>query len=149
QAVRVTVELKNDKASGLGMPLPAGKWRVFKADGAGRELVGEDQGGHTAKDETLRLTLGDAFDVVGGRTVLDEGLPGPRGFPLSRKVKVELRNHREDAVTVTVREHAEGAWDLADSDQEWKREDAGSFTARLDLKPGETKDWDYTLKTKD
>ena len=84
QAVQVTLEMKNDKASGLGLPLPAGKWRIFKADGAGRELVGEDQSGHTAKDETLRLTLGDAFDVVGERTVLEQGLPRSASRPMKR-----------------------------------------------------------------
>ena len=148
KAVQVTVELKNDKASGLGMPLPAGKWRIFKADGPGRELVGEDQSGHTAKDETLRLTLGNAFDVVGERTVLDESGPDPSNHQRLRKVRVELRNHRDDAVAVTVREHADGRWDLADIDQEWKREDAGSFTAKLNLKAGETKAWTYSVKMK-
>ena len=148
QAVQVAVELKNDKASGLGIPLPAGKWRVFKADGAGRELVGEDQSGHCAKDETLRLTLGDAFDVVGERKVLEEGPTNGRGEPAYQKVQVELRNRRDDAVAVTVREHAYGRWDLSDSDQEWKREDSATFTAKLELKAGETKRWIYTVKYK-
>jgi hypothetical protein len=148
QAVKITVELKNDKASGLGLPLPAGKWRIFKADGAGRELVGEDQSGHTAKDETLRLDLGNAFDVVGERTVLEESGPDPSNRQRLRRVKVELRNHRDDAVAVTVREHADGHWDVSDSDQDWKREDAGSFSAKLDLKGGESKTWTYTAKMK-
>jgi hypothetical protein len=148
QSVQVTLELKNDKASGLGLPLPAGKWRIFKADGAGRELVGEDQSGHTAKDETLRLTLGTAFDVVGERTVLEQGPPNGRGQPAYQKVQVELRNRRDDAVAVAVREHAYGRWDLSDSDQDWKREDATTFTAKLELNPGETKRWTYTVKSK-
>ena len=59
---------------------------------------------------------------------------------------MELRNHRDDAVTVTLREHAYGRWDLPDSDQDWKREDAGTFTAKLELKAGETGCWTYTVK---
>lgn len=147
KAVQVGLELKNDAASGLGLPLPAGTWRVFKADGNGRELLGEDQAGHTPKDETLRLKVGDAFDLEGERTVLSEE-PDTRGRQGSRQVKVELRNHRDEAVTVKLREHAWGKWDLSDSDQAWKREDAGAFTAELALKPGETKTWTYTLKMK-
>jgi hypothetical protein len=146
KAVKVTVELKNEQASGLGLPLPAGKWRVFKADGAGRELVGEDLCGHTAKDETLRLDLGNAFDVVGERTILEESGPDPSNRERLRKVKVELRNHRENAVAVTVREHADGRWEISDSDQDWTRENADSFTAKLDLKAGESKAWTYTVK---
>jgi hypothetical protein len=146
-AVLVTVELKNDKAAGLGLPLPAGKWRIFKADGAGRELVGEDEAGHCAKDETLKLTLGNAFDVVGERTVLADE-PRRGGDQASRQVKVEIRNRREEPVTVTVREHAWGQWDLGASDAEWKRVDAGTFSAELSLKAGEVKDWTYTVRMK-
>jgi hypothetical protein len=145
--VLVTVALKDDQASGLGAPLPAGKWRVFKADGAGRELLGEDQSGPVAKDEAVKLTLGAAFDVVGERTVLADE-PRSASHQGWRQVKVELRNRRDEAVTVTVREHAYGQWDLSDSDQAWKRVDAGTFTAEMTLKPGEVKDWTYTVRLK-
>jgi hypothetical protein len=147
KAVQVTVEIKNEKAAGLGLPLPAGKWRVFKADGQSRELVGEDESGHNAKGETVKLTLGNAFDVVGERTVLSED-PDTRGRAASRQVKVELRNRRDDAVTVKLREHAWAKWDLSDSDQAWKRVDANTFTAEISLKAGEVKSWTYTLKMK-
>ncbi|MDH4261274.1 MAG: DUF4139 domain-containing protein, partial [Gammaproteobacteria bacterium] len=50
--VDVWLTLKNDKASGLGMPLPAGRIRISqqdKADGS-LEFIGEDRIDHTPRD---------------------------------------------------------------------------------------------------
>src|SRR5262245_12839295 len=68
--VDVYVRFKNEKANQLGMPLPRGKVRVYKADDADGtlEFVGEDLIDHTPKDETVLVKVGQAFDVVGERT---------------------------------------------------------------------------------
>ncbi len=72
QKVSVLLELVNSRANGLGLPLPKGKVRVYKADSAGsHQLVGEDAIDHTAKDERVRVKMGDAFDVVGERVQRD------------------------------------------------------------------------------
>jgi hypothetical protein len=62
--VDVWLTFRNNKASGMGMPLPAGRIRVSqqdKADGS-LEFIGEDKIGHTPKDEDVRVKLGTAFD---------------------------------------------------------------------------------------
>ena len=47
------------------MPLPAGTVRVYHADSKGGiQFIGEDTIQHTPKDETLKIYVGDAFDVV-------------------------------------------------------------------------------------
>ena len=53
----------------MGMALPKGKVRLYKRDEAdgSLEFIGEDQIDHTPKDETVKLHIGDAFDVVGER----------------------------------------------------------------------------------
>ena len=62
-AVRLT--FKNDKASNLGLPLPEGVLRVYKADSKGRIFfVGEDRIRHTPENETVKLSLGEAFDIT-------------------------------------------------------------------------------------
>src|SRR5262245_36613308 len=72
QKVKVVLEIKNDQASGLGLPLPKGVVRVYKKDKSGAEqFVGEDQIDHTPKDEMVRLQVGDAFDVVAERSQTD------------------------------------------------------------------------------
>jgi hypothetical protein len=72
QKVSVFVELTNSKANNLGVPLPKGKVRVYKADQSGsQQLVGEDWIDHTPKDERVRIKMGEAFDVVGERIQRD------------------------------------------------------------------------------
>ena len=67
------LEFRNDKASGLGVPLPAGRIRVSRLDAADNslEFIGEDVIDHTPRDETVRVQLGSAFDVVGERKQVD------------------------------------------------------------------------------
>ncbi len=54
--VRTLLEFRNDKAGGLGVPLPAGRLRVSRLDAAdgSLEFIGEDVIDHTPRDETVR-----------------------------------------------------------------------------------------------
>jgi hypothetical protein len=99
------LEFRNDSASGLGVPLPAGRVRVSKLDAAdgSLEFIGEDVIGHTPKDETVRLKLGNAFDVVGERRQVDF-LLNSAGKLLEEEIEIRLRNHKTQPVEVTVRE---------------------------------------------
>ncbi|MFZ2506864.1 MAG: hypothetical protein WAW79_00120, partial [Steroidobacteraceae bacterium] len=104
--VDVWLTLRNDKASGLGMPLPAGRIRVSqqdKADGS-LEFIGEDKIDHTAKDEDLRVKLGTAFDVVGERRQTDFTV-NSKGRVMEEAFEIKVRNHKEQAVDVIVREN--------------------------------------------
>jgi hypothetical protein len=49
----------------LGVPFPAGTFKVYQKDAAvdGLTFLGEDEIGHTTKDETVRLCIGEAFDI--------------------------------------------------------------------------------------
>ena len=54
----------NSKASGLGVPMPKGKVRVYKSDGESVEFIGEDMVDHTTMKEDVKLKIGEAFDIV-------------------------------------------------------------------------------------
>ena len=62
--VNVIVEFANKEEQNLGVPMPKGKVRVYKSDGESIEFVGEDLIDHTPKNETIKLKIGDAFDVL-------------------------------------------------------------------------------------
>ena len=63
QKVGTYVEFANKKENRLGMPLPKGVLRVYKADSDGSlQFIGEDRIDHTPKDETIKIKMGDAFD---------------------------------------------------------------------------------------
>src|SRR5437867_9555440 len=72
QKIAVYLEIKNSKENRLGLPLPKGKIRVYKADGSGsQQFIGEDWIDHTPKDERVKIKMGNAFDLVGERTQKD------------------------------------------------------------------------------
>ena len=101
--VDVYIRFKNEKANNLGMPLPAGKVRVYKkddADGA-LEFIGEDVINHTPKDENVLIRIGQSFDVVGERVQTDY----KAGQHWAEETfRISVRNHREEAVDMLVRE---------------------------------------------
>ncbi len=105
--VGVFMTFKNDEKSGLGIPLPKGKVRVYKRDDDGKEqFIGEDQIDHTPKDEELKLYLGNAFDIIGERAQID--------FKSSKRtaeetIQIKVRNHKNEPVEVQIYEHP-GRW---------------------------------------
>lgn len=112
QKVAVKLEFKNDKESQLGMPLPLGKVRVYKEDKAGKslEFIGEDNLEHTPKDEKRRLTMGNAFDLVGEWKQTDT-----KNFGRSNRMsyEVKLRNHKDkEPVVIAAIEHFGGEWEM-------------------------------------
>jgi hypothetical protein len=111
QKVSVFVELTNAKANNLGVPLPKGKIRVYKADKSGsQQLVGEDWIDHTPKDERVRIKMGEAFDVVGERTQRDWRKIG--GSTYEVEWEISLRNHKKEDVVVSVIEPIPGDWEV-------------------------------------
>ncbi len=124
--VMVTVEFENAAASGLGMPLPAGVVRVFQRDkDESLELAGEDRIEHTPKNETVRVSVGGAFDIGAERKQMDMKQVTPRLVETS--YEITLRNHKAEAVEVTVVEHAYGDWEIVESSAPAKKKDATTF----------------------
>jgi len=128
--VTVELEFTNSQDHGLGMPLPAGKVRVYKKDEDGAlEFVGEDQIDHTPKDEKVRIYLGNAFDVKGERTQTNFRKLSDRSGEETYQIK--LRNHKKEAVTVVVVEHFRGDWRISGETHPYTKKD--SRTAEFEI----------------
>ena len=114
--VGVFVEFDNKESSKLGLPLPKGVLRVYKKDSAGNaQFVGEDNIDHTPKNESVRLKLGDAFDVTADRKQTDfKLLPNPQKGHSAYESAFELtlKNAKKEKVTVTVQEPIGGDWKI-------------------------------------
>ncbi len=109
--VRVVIEFPNKADAGLGIPLPAGKVRVYKASpDKSLDFVGEDSIDHTPRDETVRLYVGNAFDLVGKRTVTDYKKIGTNSYEEACCIK--LRNHKDEDVEIMVIERFYGEWTI-------------------------------------
>jgi len=135
EKVKVYLELVNDDASGLGMPLPKGIVRVYKKDESGAEqFAGEDSIDHTPKDERVKLFVGEAFDVVADRTQTDWRAVSPRESESA--YKISIRNRKSEDVVVTVREPVGGDWQLLESSIEGKKVDAGTLEFTVPVSKG-------------
>ena len=125
--VDVWLKFRNDKDSGMGMPLPAGRIRVSqqdKADGS-LEFIGEDSIKHTPKDEDVRVKLGTAFDVVGERRQTDFTV-NTKGRVMEEAFEIKVRNHKTQPVEVIVRENLYrwSQWSLIQQSQASEKKDA-------------------------
>jgi hypothetical protein len=139
QKVGVYLDFQNSEANRLGMPLPKGTLRVYKADKSGaKQFVGEDAIDHTPRDEKIRVKMGEAFDVVADRKQMEWRALG--NCTSESAWQIELRNHKDQAVNVEVREPAGGDWTIVDSSHPAKKEDANTFFFDVNVpKRGATK----------
>jgi hypothetical protein len=139
QKVSVMVEIENAQKNNLGMPLPKGTLRAYKTDkDGGLQFIGEDSIDHTAKDELVRVKMGEAFDIVGARKQTDFRRVARTITEASWEIK--LRNHKTESVVVRVNEPIMGDWEVLSSSQKYEKADA--HTLRFDVpvpKDGETK----------
>jgi hypothetical protein len=137
--VEVFVSVDNTEANGMGMPLPAGIMRLYKADASGSlQFIGEDRIQHTPTDETVRLRIGEAFDVVAERVQKDYRRLANQLH--ESEWEITLRNHKPEKVTVGIVEPLFGNWQVVRSSMDYRKVDA--FTIRFDAEvpaEGETR----------
>jgi hypothetical protein len=99
QPVIATLRFKNAKADGLGVPLPAGRVRMFD----GKDFLGEATIGHTAANQDVILSIGNVFDLSAERTREDFKLDR-EGRTMSERISLKLKNAKAGAATVRVTE---------------------------------------------
>jgi len=126
QKVGVWITFENSEKNGLGMPLPKGTLRVYKADRSGAEqFVGEDAIDHTPRDEKVEIKLGDAFDVVADRKQTDFKELGECASESAWSI--ELRNHKDTAQIVHDLEPVGGDWEIVQASHSAVKKDANAF----------------------
>ncbi len=142
---KVYVVFKNDEANNLGVPLPKGVVRVYKRDSKGRaQFVGEDRIDHTAKNELLRLKLGESFDVTANKK--QTNFNKVRNNVYETSFEVEIRNAKDEAVTVIVREPIPADWKMMKESQKHKKVAAGTAEWEIKVPAGGKKTLTYTAR---
>jgi hypothetical protein len=112
---------------------------VSKFDSADKtlEFIGEDVIDHTPKDETVRIRMGSAFDVVGERTQKDFRID-INGHWMEEDIEVKVRNQKNDAVTVQVRENLYrwANWQISKNNQSFNKTDARNIVFPIRIAKG-------------
>ncbi|MEM9171770.1 MAG: DUF4139 domain-containing protein [Pseudomonadota bacterium] len=134
--VDVYLEFDNREKGGLGVPLPAGRVRVSQLDSAddSLEFIGEDVLDHTAKNQTIRLRLGSAFDVVGERKQTDFLSDRSRRL-LEETIEITLTNRKDQAQAVTIAEslYRYANWEIVDTNVPFTKIDSRTLHFDVDV----------------
>ena len=146
QKVNITMLVENSRPN-LGIPLPKGRIRMFKADRQGRlQFVGEDAIDHTPCDETLRLYLGDAFDLVGEHRRTDFKRLSKK--QVEERFEILLRNRGNEAVDITVMEHVWADWEILNRTHPYEQKDARTVEFPVAVAAGAEVKVSYTVRTR-
>lgn len=145
--VRVMREFSNSESNHLGMPLPKGKLRFYRRDADGQlEFVGEDQIDHTPKDETIRVTTGNAFDLVGERNQTNFRVDN-NNHSAEESFEIKLYNHKKAPVTIQVVEHLYrwNNWEITSHTADFTKSDSNTIEFNVPVEPDQEKIVDYTV----
>ncbi|MBU8933903.1 MAG: DUF4139 domain-containing protein [candidate division Zixibacteria bacterium] len=135
--VEVALNFTNSSAAGLGMPLPAGRVRLFKADDDGSLIMlGEDRIDHTPRDEEIDLKVGYAFDIAAEERLMQRD-------QISHKVEdrtfeIELRNRKETSITIRIEKKLWGLWEVVEANYPYTIKDAQTLQFDIGTDAGET-----------
>ena len=146
--IGVFISFKNDKKNKLGVPLPKGRIRTYKEDPADGtlEFIGEDLIDHTARNETVRIKLGNAFDVVGERTKINFTMDKGRKT-MTESFKIEIRNQKDQAQQVTVQErlYRWNTWKISERNLPFEKINADTIEWKVDVPSEGSKTIEYTV----
>jgi hypothetical protein len=146
--ILVQREFVNAETNHLGIALPAGKLRFYRRDADSQlQFVGENTIDHTPRNETIRVTTGDSFDLVGERKQTNFRVDtGDRWIDESFEIK--LRNRKKDTpVEIRVVEHLYrwNNWDISAKSDDFTKKDSQTIEFRIPVKPDEERTVTYTV----
>jgi hypothetical protein len=146
--IAVFISFHNTADNKLGVPLPKGRIRSFKEDAADGtlEFIGEDLIDHTARNENVRIKLGNSFDVVGERTRVDFSI-NKAGKTMRETIKLQVRNQKDLVQKVVVRENLYRwrTWSITDTSVPYKKTNANTVEWTLDIPAEGSREIEYTV----
>ncbi|HVU26859.1 MAG TPA: hypothetical protein VHG71_03895 [Verrucomicrobiae bacterium] len=146
--VLVQREFVNAETNHLGIALPAGKLRFYRRDDDSQlQFVGENTIDHTPRNETIRVTTGNSFDLVGERKQTNFKVDTGDKW-LDESFEIKLRNRKKDApVEIRVVEHLYrwSSWEITAKSDDFVKKDAQTIEFRVPVKPDEERTITYTV----
>lgn len=137
----------DNKGGQLGKPLPAGIVRVYARDSKGAaQFVGEDRIAHTAKNEKLKLRLGEAFDITAERR--QTGYRKIADNVSESSWRIDLRNAKDEAVSVKIQEPLPGEWEIVQESQKHDKDSARSASWDVAVPQGGAAILEYTVRVR-
>ena len=124
--VGVYVSFEN-KGGDLGIPLPGGIVRLYENDSRGlSQFLGSDTIDHTPKNETVRLHLGDSFDVTARKRQTDFHFIN--NCSTASSYEIVLSNAKTAPQDVSVVEQIPGQWTISEENLSHAKSSANTAT---------------------
>jgi hypothetical protein len=146
--ILVQREFVNAETNQLGIALPAGKLRFYRRDDDGQlQFVGENTIDHTPRNETIRVTIGNSFDLVGERKQTNFHVDTGDKW-IDESFEIKLRNRKKDTpVEIRVVEHLYrwNNWNITAKSDDFVKKDSQTIEFRVPVKPDEEKTVTYTV----
>jgi hypothetical protein len=145
--INVMREFVNAESNHLGVALPKGRLRFYRRDTDSQlQFVGENEIDHTPRDETVRVTTGNSFDLVGERKATSFKVDSGEKW-IDETFEIKLRNHKTEPVEIRVVEHLYrwSSWDITAKSNAFVKKDAQTIEFRVQVKPDEEKTITYTV----
>ena len=146
--ILVQREFVNAETNQLGIALPAGKLRFYRRDADGQlQYVGENTIDHTPRNETVRMTTGNSFDLVGERKQTNFRVDTGDKW-IDESFEIKLRNRKKDTpVEIRVVEHLYrwSNWEITKKSDDFTKKDSQTIEFRVPVKPDEERTVAYTV----
>jgi len=134
----LAISFKNEKSQGLGLPLPAGAFRIYEPDSSGTQrYIGAATLPDTPKDSGAFLSLSNVFDVyaqsrVNSTKIIDK-------HRVRKDLEVRIHNSKESAVAVRIVQNVYGKWQVAAESDESTKPDATTLQWVVNVPAGTEK----------
>jgi hypothetical protein len=139
-----------NKNGDLGVPLPGGLVRLYKNDSRGTSLfLGADRIDHTPKNETVRLHVGDSFDVTARKKQTNFHIVKDTGtYIYDSAYEIVLGNAKDQAVDVLVVEPIPGEWHMLKESQPHQKSSSVTASWLVHVPAGAHKTLTYTVRVR-
>ena len=136
--VGIREEIANTEANHLGLPLPAGRIRVYRQDSAPEphnnssagaiEFIGESTIPHTPAEQPVKINLGNAFDLTGTRKQTDFHVNNSARTS-DESFAIKLTSAKPEPTLVHVTEHLNRSqnWDITAKSAPYTRVDSNTI----------------------
>ncbi len=147
RGVMTQLQVVDSKEAGLGLPLPAGRVRIYETDPAGApQFTGEASIPHTPEGEKLTLEVGAAFDLKAERRDLYNKRISEREREYA--VEIKLRDRKPGDVVIVVQESVGGDTEITQKTHEFTRKDAGTIEFAIPVAAGKEAVLSYTARVR-
>lgn len=145
--VMVVNEFTNSTANHLGIPLPAGRMRLYRRDKSGAmQFAGEASIEHTPRNEKIRFVTGDAFDITARRIQTNFHI-STINRAMDESFSIEVKNQKDQPVTVHLIEHLYRAanWEITEKSAAYTKRDSSTIELPIEIKPESSTTVTYTV----